>query len=731
MSNYQHFNNKNNNPHQHNNQYDNQAQDRQDHNPQTSLFKRSENIPQRFLSRIKPEYWIESGKKASPQSFMSDGSLSRSQNNGSQENRDSPDSYKAKAPQNFQLNPQNIYRTGPPNGNNQTQGNFNHQEHPYYNHHVTGYQQNPNYLQRPPNNYNYHPSTNNVNISVNQDLYGKFEQQHHNGGYNQYHSQQWNNYSLSNNGEEGSQHMQYQQHNNPKNPYNPKNQHPLSVHSYDSHNSNSAQNGNKHPKSAYYGNYYNPQNYLRQPPPQGHLQPQNHYNHSPHYHNENCNYNTPENKINDPNYQRNSSDSKCNCGMKRDTLAAKLIYNCITEGKTSENNNEKNLVNNFVRHFKYFGKNLEESRQKQFEIVLELAGSSLKRAKLCPNLPKELTEEEIEELRGYKYEELSSEELLKMCEEGKDSSNELQNYLNFSDKETVKKIYEKMKDYVYDLCFNKFSNYIVQLFIEKIDELEPKFSDLFIKNFEEMVKNQYASRVLQKMIILENEKFLNFSIKKLKDDHTFFLKNLSSIIFTTKLITESQRPEKFEFFEEIVRKNPAIILKEPNLIRILVSVFTVCETKMLGRIFEEISPYLWNMINHKFGMYIIQKVVERDIEPHKEMILNTCLEGIEQMIDKRYSKYALFKIIEFDHQRKFSRKFLAVILKNEELLFGKILKMADSTYIFLLAILNSSCRELKYLFSKVTVILMKDCSNFENRVQCKKIKNFTFLYIIN
>lgn len=595
--------------------------------PQSTLFKRNQRIPQHFLSRIKPEFCIESGNKASPHSFLSEEALSRSQNNRS---------------------------SGTDSGGNHSGGVHN----------LSQKSNSNSNNRRNPQNWTPQPQSH-----FKPQAYGQA----------------------------------------------------MSLHSFDSKGSGTnRQNGDRgnHPKSAYTREfaYRSNQRFHPQQPPQHHYG-YNYSGYGNYLHAPKCNHGSNSNS-NSGRMSYGKRKRACNCSRKRETLAAKLILKSMSSGNQAATN-ERNLVNNFVRHFRFFGQNLEESRKKHYKNILENTSSSLKRAKLCPNLPKELTEEQIEELRQGKYEEMDLASLRRMCEEGKESSNKLQNYLNFTDPQNCRKIYQKMKHQVYDLCFNKYANYIVQLFIEKISELDEVFTTMFIDNFDEMVSNQYASRVLQKMVILKNSKFIDFAIDRLKTDYKFFLKDLSSMIFTTKLVTECNRPDSFGFFEKIIMRNPSIILKEPNLIRILVSVFTVCDKDMLSRLFEHLIPYVWNIINHKFGMYIVQKVIERDIKPHKEMVVKTCLDSLSEMVDKRYSKYVLFKVIEFDEERKFVRRFLAKILKDEALLFERILKMNDSTCLFLLSILSLNSRELKYLFPKVNAILMKDCTNFENRMQCK------------
>jgi hypothetical protein len=53
---------------------------------------------------------------------------------------------------------------------------------------------------------------------------------------------------------------------------------------------------------------------------------------------------------------------------------------------------------------------------------------------------------------------------------------------------------------VEDLCYDKFANYIIQVLIEKVSKFREEFSQMFIKTLDQMLSNQYASRVLQKIV---------------------------------------------------------------------------------------------------------------------------------------------------------------------------------------------------------------------------------------
>lgn len=50
------------------------------------------------------------------------------------------------------------------------------------------------------------------------------------------------------------------------------------------------------------------------------------------------------------------------------------------------------------------------------------------------------------------------------------------------------------------------------------------------------------------------------------------------------------------------------------MIRILVQLFGVYKKSTVARVFSLIKEHTMFISNHKFGIYVIQKVIERDIE---------------------------------------------------------------------------------------------------------------------
>ena len=495
------------------------------------------------------------------------------------------------------------------------------------------------------------------------------------------------------------------------------------------------------------------------------------------YYNQQSQY-QPSNRAGDsvgPTHSKKSS-KKCNCGQNAKKLCVRLLtdlFKNTPETKSSPSNNnspgknqkrgggkskdfsktdnskatddhsdkDEHLIGKFITYFKHYGQNFESSHQEQLEKITLLAEAQLVKTKKNPNKPIELTDQEKKLIKDKKFEKMNSKTLIERCTNDKEFSSQVQNYLSIAPASVIEAMLLKVEFSALDMCFGKYSNYLIQTLLETSMEFEARFAVICTKNFDSMISDQYASRVLQKLILLKNEALIKHAAELLKKDYTYFIKDLSSIIFTTKLITESKAPDRFKFFVEILEKNPSAVVNKKGLMRVLVAIFTALDSESLNKIFEVLKPFLWSIVNHKFGCYILQKVMEREIQPAKDFFIEFCIKNFEDMLCKRFTKYVLFKSLELvsgaesgnidaelneltsismtSRMKEISKELLKKLLKNRKLLFGTVVGSLDASLIFLMALLKVKSPQLIKLGPKIAQILMTDCANFSSKPQCK------------
>jgi pumilio RNA-binding family len=384
-------------------------------------------------------------------------------------------------------------------------------------------------------------------------------------------------------------------------------------------------------------------------------------------------------------------------------------------------------LKHFVLNFQMFGRFVKESQEYQYSRIHEIASNILVKTKYTPTCPQVSVEEKEKILNEIKYERMSSQELNLISLEEKEKSTKFQNYLKLVDLGTLEKIAKKMRDCIYELSFDKFGNYIAQILVERLPSIRKYVMPICKERFEEMMSNEFSSRVLQKLICLGEEEFIKFSIVRFSKNFSLFIKDLSSVIFATKLINQSKNEEDYLFLVKILEKDPKIVLNEPHMMRLLVSIFSQFSDDMLKRMFKPLKKYIWNLLNDKFGNYILQKVIERNIKPFKGIIENLCAKHCQKLILKKYPRYILLRIIENDNTGKFSEKiFYQICFKEDEsYIQKKIVWKVETSCLVLLALMKMKLGKLKKLFPKFVELLLKDEESFLKNNQCKS-KILTF-----
>jgi ribosomal protein L17 len=140
------------------------------------------------------------------------------------------------------------------------------------------------------------------------------------------------------------------------------------------------------------------------------------------------------------------------------------------------------------------------------------------------------------------------------------------------------------------------------------------------------------------MVLFRDNEFTKHVLKKFSEDYKYFLKDLSSLIFTTKLISCSQKADtEFKKLVDLLIAKPEKVFSESNIVRILVPLFGVLSKDRVIELFNLIKGKMAKIVNHKFGIYLIQKIMERNID-HSSIYLTI-------LNQKEVSKVVLEKFV--------------------------------------------------------------------------------------
>jgi hypothetical protein len=400
--------------------------------------------------------------------------------------------------------------------------------------------------------------------------------------------------------------------------------------------------------------------------------------------------------------------------------SAKLILKCFKYPKT-----KRDLIQDFVEGYMTFGSIFSQAQFDCYETAKGQLSKFLMNDKSGSNSRKNSGNKQFGIFDQRKFTRMSSRKLKETACKDRASSSQLQNFLKNSPDRRIAPLFEKLKADLFDMCFEKFGNYITQIFLERVPEFQDRFCDLAINNFDKMASNEYACRVLQKFILLKNQKMISHIISLVKADYRPFVRNLSFVIMLNKLILNLEDISRLSFLEDLIINQPEIVMEEPLAIRMLVSLFTRVDDNSLENLFGAIQPYLHHLMNHKFGIYLVQKIVEKKIDPFEEEIKTYLLKNLKSALNERTTKYIIFKIIDMERsageQKKesfFASRLLKVIFDNKERFFHYI-SSVEKSLIFLVCLFSLETSRAQKLLPKVTELIMTESRDFGKRSQCK------------
>lgn len=386
----------------------------------------------------------------------------------------------------------------------------------------------------------------------------------------------------------------------------------------------------------------------------------------------------------------------------------------------------------FLENFKYlpnFG-NLEEKRKEYLNgFLIELSRFLVKEKKL-PNMPKPLTHTEMKNLEQTGYPEKSTKYLVNLSKNAKTSCI-FQKYLKITSYENIDILIMKLRPEIYNLCFNKFGNYIVQILIERSLEFRYEFLQTITENFETMVIDEYPARVLQKYMMLGEKKVERMAIEFLTYNPDFFLNNVSSVILLNKLILITKNEVILDtikkFFKNVIIMNPFIIQTHRHFIRILMNLFTVMDRNEISVIFFYLKDFIEYFAHHQFGMYVLQKVIEKEVKPFDLMIKSYLVQNYSKIYEVKQPKYVIFRALEFEYHKNkggiFALEVLKGIVMNKDEL-EKITAGKENITMFLASLFGISGKEFSHTLVLVVNTLLKIISEKNKKIQCKLFFSF-------
>ena len=213
---------------------------------------------------------------------------------------------------------------------------------------------------------------------------------------------------------------------------------------------------------------------------------------------------------------------------------------------------------------------------------------------------------------------------LKLMLKDQKNSKYIQKKIEEKSPEFLYKLYEQMKNNLYEIMTDQYGNYVIQKFVENCDKiliskmLEKLSHNANNKTLYEISINNYGTRPLQKM-----------------------LENLSS----------NMTQQDINIILNLAKGNVLNLIKDINGNRVIQSIIQNIKNKeVLTPIYKEMNESLTEIIKTKSGCCVFAKVLTNIIESDLNIMVDIIFKNINQFINDEFGNISLKRIIKLNNE---------------------------------------------------------------------------------
>ena len=237
--------------------------------------------------------------------------------------------------------------------------------------------------------------------------------------------------------------------------------------------------------------------------------------------------------------------------------------------------------------------------------------------------------------RNYNY-----NEKIKYMLKDQNGSKYIQKKIEEKSPEFLHKLYEQIKNNLYDIITDQYGNYVIQKFVDYCDkkqisillkQLSLNTKNKKNNNLYEISINNYGTRAVQKII-----------------------ENLSDYM------TE----EDISIILKFIKGNVASMIKNINGNRVIQSIIENIKNKsLLSSIYKEMNENLLEIITTKSGCCVFKIILNNITEEDFNIMTDIVLSNKEKLINDEYGNFIIQRIIKIGNI-KFNEKIFEYVKKN-------------------------------------------------------------------
>ena len=261
--------------------------------------------------------------------------------------------------------------------------------------------------------------------------------------------------------------------------------------------------------------------------------------------------------------------------------------------------------------------------------------------------------------------------------------------------EFLAKLYEKIKNHLFEIMTDQYGNYVIQKFLEYCDK--KLISDMFSKlsnTLYEISINNYGTRPIQKMIenLSSNMSLqdINIILSMTKGNVLDLIKDINGNRVIQSIIQNIKNKELLSPLYKELNDNINEILKTKSGCCVFSKVILNITENDLNLIVDNIIPNFTNLINDEFGNISLKRIIKLNNENYNNKFFSCIKDNITQLSCQKFSSNVIEACI--DNNTSLKKKTIDKLIENDSII-SKLILDQFGNYIVQKALQNAEQKE--------------------------------------
>lgn len=239
-----------------------------------------------------------------------------------------------------------------------------------------------------------------------------------------------------------------------------------------------------------------------------------------------------------------------------------------------------------------------------------------------------------------------SETFFTLATTSKESSMEIQCYISDCSDEDLQALSVKLQPHLLDLISHKFGSFVLQRLLVSYQPSFKVVEQLCTTKFEELIKNEYSSRVIQ-LLIEKSKAFCDFSISYFRNNLAQAIGMSSSCHLLVASLKNSADKHAGDFILDHLRQKP-VLIGNRFFHRVLLTYVHLSTPEQLDEVAAVlgINFKIAKLFNRKATNVILLTMIQRNHQPTIDSICKQLTRNPQQLFETRYFITTMHKLTQ-------------------------------------------------------------------------------------